>query len=311
MKTKEQDIIETAVRLFSEKGYTATSVDEIAKESGIAKASFYKFFQGKEDVLIATVLEHGRIISEQIERLYAATDQSPDQRLNGFIQLHLQNICESKVHSIIMSLHDKSILQNEKLLRACLQVEYEINQWCADCLSEIYGEEVRAIAYDITFIVRSLLMQYMFLPVIGLQPQISIVQLGTFLTGLIDQLIKSMLASHYTPIWDWQKIDMSPSNVEKSPVFQGIMIHKLLLGMKRTIHLMEVSESEKTELWQVLLTLEQEITGAQHRNGIIQALLNFLITHAELASHGEQLKQLLQRNSLTADTSFKKEDGSL
>ncbi|KOS00709.1 TetR/AcrR family transcriptional regulator, partial [Paenibacillus polymyxa] len=39
MESKKNDILQAAIRLFSRKGYYSTSVEEIAKESGMAKAS--------------------------------------------------------------------------------------------------------------------------------------------------------------------------------------------------------------------------------------------------------------------------------
>lgn len=47
--TKEK-LIESAVALFMEKGYTATSVDEICAKAGATKGSFFHFFKGKDEL---------------------------------------------------------------------------------------------------------------------------------------------------------------------------------------------------------------------------------------------------------------------
>lgn len=57
-KTTEErrlEIIETAQRLFSERGFTNTPVDAIIKEMGVAKGTFYYYFKSKEEVLAAIV----------------------------------------------------------------------------------------------------------------------------------------------------------------------------------------------------------------------------------------------------------------
>ena len=46
-------IIETASELFYTKGYNLTGINEIIKESGIAKATLYSHFNSKEDLLVA------------------------------------------------------------------------------------------------------------------------------------------------------------------------------------------------------------------------------------------------------------------
>ena len=50
-------LLETAARLFREQGYNGTGINQLIAESGIAKASFYHHFPGKEDLFIA-VLGH-------------------------------------------------------------------------------------------------------------------------------------------------------------------------------------------------------------------------------------------------------------
>lgn len=43
-------IMETATRLFYEQGFNATGINQIIKESGTAKASFYEHFSSKEEL---------------------------------------------------------------------------------------------------------------------------------------------------------------------------------------------------------------------------------------------------------------------
>lgn len=54
--TKER-IIETALRLFSERGYGAVSVREIAKATGIRESSLYYHFKNKQDIF-DTIVEY-------------------------------------------------------------------------------------------------------------------------------------------------------------------------------------------------------------------------------------------------------------
>jgi AcrR family transcriptional regulator len=48
-------ILETALRLFCEKGYYATAIAEIAQQAGISKGLLYHYFASKEEVLGALV----------------------------------------------------------------------------------------------------------------------------------------------------------------------------------------------------------------------------------------------------------------
>jgi AcrR family transcriptional regulator len=48
-----QAIMQAAVKLFSEKGFEKTSIEELAKEAGIGKGTIYSYFQTKNDILHA------------------------------------------------------------------------------------------------------------------------------------------------------------------------------------------------------------------------------------------------------------------
>jgi len=49
------EIIETAKKLFRDRGYDNTPVEAIIKEMGVAKGTFYYYFKSKEEVLEAIV----------------------------------------------------------------------------------------------------------------------------------------------------------------------------------------------------------------------------------------------------------------
>ncbi|HOX17072.1 MAG TPA: TetR/AcrR family transcriptional regulator [Spirochaetales bacterium] len=48
----KQAIFEAALRLFREKGFDAVTVEDIAREAGTAKGSFYTYFRTKSDIII-------------------------------------------------------------------------------------------------------------------------------------------------------------------------------------------------------------------------------------------------------------------
>ena len=47
---KKEEIINSAIRVFREKGFAATSIHDIVTESGIGRATFYLFFENKDEV---------------------------------------------------------------------------------------------------------------------------------------------------------------------------------------------------------------------------------------------------------------------
>jgi AcrR family transcriptional regulator len=51
--TSRAKILETATRLFYQKGFRAVGIDTIIAESGVAKMTFYRCFPSKDDLIVA------------------------------------------------------------------------------------------------------------------------------------------------------------------------------------------------------------------------------------------------------------------
>ena len=51
-------LVEAAAKVFSRRGYTRASLDEVAEEAGFTKGAVYSNFKGKEDLFLATIDAH-------------------------------------------------------------------------------------------------------------------------------------------------------------------------------------------------------------------------------------------------------------
>jgi AcrR family transcriptional regulator len=74
---RKELLLDTAFRLVNEHGYHATGIDWILAESGVSKATLYKYFSSKE-ALILEVLQ--RRHKQLEERLRAALEASSKQQ---------------------------------------------------------------------------------------------------------------------------------------------------------------------------------------------------------------------------------------
>lgn len=61
------EITDTALRLFAEQGFDATTVDQIAKAAGISRRSFFHYFGSKEDVVLGDLEALGRRVRDVLE----------------------------------------------------------------------------------------------------------------------------------------------------------------------------------------------------------------------------------------------------
>ncbi|BCD23400.1 TetR family transcriptional regulator [Bacillus cereus] len=117
---RRKEILETAERLFLTKGYTKTTVNDILKEIGIAKGTFYHYFKSKEEVMDEIIM---RIIKEDVakakvivsnpnipvlEKLFRVLmEQSPksgDVKDKMIEQFHQPNNAEMHQKSLVQSI---------------------------------------------------------------------------------------------------------------------------------------------------------------------------------------------------------------
>jgi AcrR family transcriptional regulator len=62
-EARRDQILEAALHLFSRQGFAESSVDEIAAEAGLGKATLYLYFPSKED-LLRKLVDHFRLVPD-------------------------------------------------------------------------------------------------------------------------------------------------------------------------------------------------------------------------------------------------------
>jgi TetR/AcrR family transcriptional repressor of nem operon len=81
-----QKLLETASRLMSKQGYTATRVEQICNEAGVTKGAFFHYFKTKDDLGKQTVEHFNDVVREEwIESGDWRDEEDPTRRLFGHL----------------------------------------------------------------------------------------------------------------------------------------------------------------------------------------------------------------------------------
>lgn len=91
-KTKRK-IFETAIKLFAEKGYEATSIEEITSVVGVAKGTLYYHFSSKEEIFNYLVVEGMKLLQNSILIKTEKLDNSID-KLKAIILIQVKVLCK-------------------------------------------------------------------------------------------------------------------------------------------------------------------------------------------------------------------------
>ena len=107
-ETKER-ILEAALELFAQSGYSGTSMNDIAKQLGITKGALYKHYTGKQEILDRIVERMNQMDYERAEE-YEMPETEPD----GFAEAYLHTPI-GKIRSYSMTLEQYRDPKLEKL----------------------------------------------------------------------------------------------------------------------------------------------------------------------------------------------------
>ena len=128
--TKQKILLE-ALRLFSQKGYDAVSVEQIADAVGIRAPSLYKHYKGKQDIFEAIFEETTKRYGEFTDSISVHPGDS-EQDLSVFRAITADALVE-KVRSLIAySLHDEFVSQFRRMMT--------IEQFRSPELSSLYSQ---------------------------------------------------------------------------------------------------------------------------------------------------------------------------
>ena len=87
-KTKRK-IFETSMKLFAEKGYDATSIEEITAPVGVAKGTLYYHFSSKEEIFNFLIEEGIKLLQNSIDIKTAKLDNYID-KLKAIILIQIK-----------------------------------------------------------------------------------------------------------------------------------------------------------------------------------------------------------------------------
>lgn len=96
MSARRREVLDTAARLFHERGYQGTSMDEIADAVGLTKGSLYHHFAGKTEILAAIYEEAADLVLAHVHK--HADGGEPAVVLRELIHDILELVADHRYH---------------------------------------------------------------------------------------------------------------------------------------------------------------------------------------------------------------------
>ena len=100
-KNTKERILEEALKLFSQKGYMGTSMNDIATKLGVTKAALYKHYTNKQEILDSIVEKMNQMDMERVKK-YEMPEGNMEEVIEGYKNTALDKI---KQYTKVQFLH--------------------------------------------------------------------------------------------------------------------------------------------------------------------------------------------------------------
>lgn len=81
-----EDLLSAGVAALTEKGFSATGIDEILRRVDVPKGSFYHYFKNKEAFGAELIERYALYFSSKLDRILLNKAHSPLQRMDDFVE---------------------------------------------------------------------------------------------------------------------------------------------------------------------------------------------------------------------------------
>lgn len=93
-EARPSEIIDAAMALWSEKGFAATKLDDVAKAAGVAKGTIYLYFDSKEALFQSAMEDRLVATIEQVGEMGSAFEGSSEELLRHVFGMVLQQVSQ-------------------------------------------------------------------------------------------------------------------------------------------------------------------------------------------------------------------------
>ena len=268
MNEKHKLIIDKAVKLFAEKGYHATSVQEIAENCGIAKGSFYNYFKSKEELLVSIFKYFYEELTDSLHELELETSLTNRNRFLKQIAVHIDKMTEN-TNLIKMLMQEQMVHISKELDDFLLYIHEDGMIWFKRKITELYPELSTSFLPDCAIMIDSLFKGYMGI-LIRNKEAFKVELLPKFLLNRMDSIIETIQKTDVPLLkkFPWPECLADTVDIRE----------EILLIISRLLE-KEINKEEgqaKNKSLEALKALQEEFAKVRPSDIILEGLLLFL-----------------------------------
>ena len=102
---RRKELLDAATTVFASKGYWTASISDIIEAAGVARGSFYRYFDSKQQIFVAIVdqfREEEKLLVQQLDQLSASPQKDDFQKkvrigICSWLEFYHRNLAAAKI----------------------------------------------------------------------------------------------------------------------------------------------------------------------------------------------------------------------
>jgi AcrR family transcriptional regulator len=107
--SRRRQVLDAAVKVMGQKGFHQMSMQDLAAEADVSVGLIYKYFAGKEDLLLATIVRIQDAFRDQLAPVMEAAGDDPVERLAAGIRRYIE-IVDENLDAVVLTYRESRTL---------------------------------------------------------------------------------------------------------------------------------------------------------------------------------------------------------
>ncbi len=188
-------LLETGQRIFLEKGYNHTGIQEVLKDAGVPKGSFYYYFKSKEDFGLQVIESFAADYHTKLDRFLLDETLTPLTRFRHYFEYGIQQFEANQFRCgcLIGNLSQEMAGQSDTFRSRLDEILDQWRERFAQCLKQAQVEGELCDQWDVRMLANYCLDSWEG-AILRAKVTQSIEPLQTFMTILFDIVLKTSAA---------------------------------------------------------------------------------------------------------------------
>ncbi|WP_041580502.1 TetR/AcrR family transcriptional regulator [Bacillus sp. 1NLA3E] len=286
MKDRKQHVIKMAHQLFIEKGFQATSIQDILDYSRISKGTFYNYFSSKNELLIALFKTIYKKLELDRNELLIGQDSANIDIFITQIELQMKTNRANK----LFSLFEEVNFSNDVELKQFIKLgNLSMLRWVYNRFTDIFDDSTKPYLLDCAIMFMGLLQYNLKYYALGHESNASIHQVVRYSVDRVVKMVDEVTKSRVQLIEPEVLESWFPDCKKNDQEFQQ-KLHQAVFSLKKALSTCE----DPTKYTELLDFVQDELLHSKDpRVFLIESALLSLKTSNEIFSF-EELQKLDQ-----------------